>query len=536
MGGFFGVVGQSDIVEDLFYGTDYHSHLGTKRGGLAVGNGKGIVRYIHNIENAQFRSKFGEDIGKLSGTRGIGVISDYEDQPLLIRSHLGNFSIATVGVIKNIDELVARAFKGKCLHFSEMRGGEINPTELVAAIIDQKDTFEDGIRHVGEMIKGSCSILILTDDGVLAARDRYGRTPVVLARKPGAFAVSLETCAFPNLGYEVDRFLGPGEIVRITAEGFETLVPPGDRLQICSFLWVYYGYPASDYEGINTEIVRNRCGALLARNDTVKVDLVAGIPDSGIGHGLGYASEARLPFRRPFVKYTPTWARSFMPQNQDVRDQVARMKLIPIREIIQGKRLLFCEDSIVRGTQLKDTIQTALRLRRGRGPHAAGLPAPRVRVQVPELLPVALGAGPGRPPGHRRPRRSRLSRLRGVRQVRFRQVRGHGRMDLPDAQPDHAALPAPRRPRHGHRPAEREALHVLLGRRGNGLSRKSGPRSPAIQVPCPASGAGYRVSPPRRLITPLNSSSFAFSSAVVIESSFFIKTLTLLSSSGVALF
>jgi amidophosphoribosyltransferase len=357
MGGFFGVVGKTDIVEDLFYGTDYHSHLGTKRGGLAVGNGKGIVRYIHNIENAQFRSKFGEDVGKLSGTRGIGVISDYEDQPLLIRSHLGHFSIATVGVIKNIDELVARAFKGKCLHFSEMRGGEINPTELVAAIIDQKDTFEDGIRHVGEMIKGSCSILILTEDGVLAARDRFGRTPVVLARKPGAFAVSLETCAFPNLGYEVDRFLGPGEVVRISPDGFETVVPPGDKLQICSFLWVYYGYPASDYEGINTENVRNRCGALLARNDSVKVDVVAGIPDSGIGHGLGYASEARLPFRRPFVKYTPTWARSFMPQNQDVRDQVARMKLIPIREIIQGKRLLFCEDSIVRGTQLKDTIQ-----------------------------------------------------------------------------------------------------------------------------------------------------------------------------------
>ncbi len=357
MGGFFGVAGKTDIVEDLFYGTDYHSHLGTKRGGLAVGNGAAIVRYIHNIENAQFRSKFGEDIGKLHGTRGIGVISDYEDQPLLIRSHLGNFSIATVGVIKNIDELVARAFKGKCLHFSEMRGGEINPTELVAAIIDQKDTFEDGIRHVGEMIKGSCSILILTEDGILAARDKYGRTPVVLGRKPGARAVSLETCAFPNLGYEIDRYLGPGEVVRITQDGFEQVVPPGDKLQICSFLWVYYGYPASSYEGINVETVRNRCGAFLARSDNVKVDLVAGIPDSGIGHGLGYAAEAGIPFRRPFVKYTPTWARSFMPQNQDVRDQVARMKLIPIGDIIQGKRMLFCEDSIVRGTQLKDTIQ-----------------------------------------------------------------------------------------------------------------------------------------------------------------------------------
>lgn len=357
MGGFFGVAGKSDIVGDLFYGTDYHSHLGTKRGGLAVGNGESIVRYIHNIENAQFRSKFGDDVGKLHGTRGIGVISDYEDQPLLIRSHLGNFAIATVGVIKNIDDLVARAFKAKCLHFSEMRGGEINPTELVAAIIGQKDTFEDGIRHVGEMIRGSCSILLLTDHCVLAARDKFGRTPVALGRKPGAYAASLETCAFPNLDYEIDRYLGPGEIVRITADGFETVVPPGDRLQICSFLWVYYGYPASSYEGINVETVRNRCGALLARHDDVRVDLVAGIPDSGIGHGLGYAAEAGVPFRRPFVKYTPTWARSFMPQSQGVREQVAKMKLIPIREIIQGKRLLFCEDSIVRGTQLKDTIQ-----------------------------------------------------------------------------------------------------------------------------------------------------------------------------------
>jgi amidophosphoribosyltransferase len=357
MGGFFGAAGKGDIVGDLFYGTDYHSHLGTKRGGLAVGNGTSIIRYIHNIENAQFRSKFEDDVVKLRGIRGIGVISDYEDQPLLIRSHLGNFAIATVGVIKNIDELVARAFRGKCIHFSEMRGGEINPTELVAAIINQKDTFEDGIRHAWELVRGSCSILLLTEDAVLAARDRLGRTPIVLGKKAGTFAASLETCAFPNLGYEIDRYLGPGEIVRLTPEGFEQVVPPGDRLQICAFLWVYYGYPASSYEGINVEAVRNRCGALLARNDDVEVDLVAGIPDSGIGHGLGYAAEAGIPFRRPFVKYTPTWARSFMPQHQEVRDQVARMKLIPIREIIQGKRLLFCEDSIVRGTQLKDTIQ-----------------------------------------------------------------------------------------------------------------------------------------------------------------------------------
>ncbi len=357
MGGLFGVIGKDDIVEDLFYGTDYHSHLGTKRGGLAAGNGASLVRYIHNIENAQFRSKFGDDVGKLHGPRGIGVISDYEDQPLLIRSHLGNYAIATVGVIKNIDDLVDRAFRGKCLHFSEMRGGEINPTELVAAMVNREDTFEDGIRAVWEFIRGSCSILILTDGAILAARDKLGRTPLVLGKKPGAFAVSMETCAFPNLGYEIDRYLGPGEIVRITPEGSETLVPAGKKLQICSFLWVYYGYPASSYEGINVETVRNRCGALLARNDDVKVDLVAGIPDSGIGHGLGYSAEAGIPFRRPFVKYTPTWARSFMPQRQDIRDQVARMKLIPIREIIQGRKLLFCEDSIVRGTQLKDTIQ-----------------------------------------------------------------------------------------------------------------------------------------------------------------------------------
>ncbi|MBN2264591.1 MAG: amidophosphoribosyltransferase, partial [Candidatus Aminicenantes bacterium] len=357
MGGLFGVVGRDDIVEDLFYGTAYHSHLGTKRGGLAVGNGTSIVRYIHNIENAQFRSKFGDDVGKLRGRRGIGVISDSEDQPLLIRSHLGNYSIATVGVIRNIDALVDRAFRGKCLHFSEMRGGEINPTELVAAMINREDSFEDGVRSAWESIEGSCSILILTEDGVLAARDKLGRTPIVIGRKPGSFAATLETCAFPNLGYEIDRYLGPGEIAALTPDGCETRVGPGPRLQICAFLWVYYGYPASSYEGVNVETVRNRCGAALARNDDVRVDLAAGIPDSGIGHGLGYAAEAGIPFRRPFVKYTPTWARSFMPQHQDVRDHVARMKLIPVRDIIQGSRLLFCEDAIVRGTQLRDTIK-----------------------------------------------------------------------------------------------------------------------------------------------------------------------------------
>jgi len=357
MGGFFGVVGRTDVVRDLFYGVDYHSHLGTKRGGLAVGNEGGIARYIHNIENAQFRSKFEEDVRKLCGPRGIGVISDFEDQPLLVRSHLGLFSIATVGVVRNIDVLVERAFRSRPVHFSEMRGGAINPTELIATLISQKGSFEEGLQHVWETIEGSSSILILTEDGVLAARDSKGRTPIVLGRKPGSFAATLETCAFPNLGFETVRHLGPGEIVRITSEGFETLVPPRDTLQICAFLWVYYGYPASNYEGINVEAVRNACGQLLAQGETAEIDFVAGIPSSGIGHGLGFAAEAHVPFRRPFVKYTPTWARSFMPQNQDIRDTVARMKLIPIREIIQGKRILFCEDSIVRGTQLKDTIQ-----------------------------------------------------------------------------------------------------------------------------------------------------------------------------------
>jgi len=357
VGGFFSVVSKNDCVQDLFYGTDYHSHLGTKRGGLAVSNSDGILRYIHNIENAMFRSKFEDDIRKLHGTRGIGVISDYEDQPLLIRSHLGNFAIVTVGVVKNVDQIVDKAFSAKRLHFSEMRGGEINPTEVVAALINQEETFEDGIRNVWASVTGSCSLLVLTDRGVIAARDKRGRTPVIIGEKPGTTAVTMETCAFPNLGFEAVRDLGPGEIVLITPEGAKPLAPPSGPSQICGFLWVYYGYPASSYEGINVETVRNRCGAMLAKNDSVEIDLVAGIPDSGIGHGLGYAAEAGIPFRRPFVKYTPTWARSFMPQNQSVRDLVARMKLIPIRENIAGKRLLFCEDSIVRGTQLKDTIQ-----------------------------------------------------------------------------------------------------------------------------------------------------------------------------------
>lgn len=357
MGGLFGVVSKEDCVSDLFYGTDYHSHLGTRRGGLAVRNADGFTRFIHNIENAQFRSKFEQDVTQMNGNRGIGIISDNEDQPVLIGSHLGKYAIVTVAQINNTEELVEKIFGKRTTHFSELSGGEINPTELVATLINQESTFEDGIQGALEAVDGSCSLLLLTEDGVYAARDWLGRTPVVIGEKEGSYAASSETCAFPNLDFMIKKYLGPGEIVLITEEGIEQKRPPGQKMQICGFLWVYYGYPASNYEGINVETVRNRCGASLARRDTIKIDMVTGIPDSGVGHGLGYASEAGLPFKRPFVKYTPTWPRSFMPQDQAVRDLVAKMKLIPIRDIIEGKRLLFCEDSIVRGTQLKDTIQ-----------------------------------------------------------------------------------------------------------------------------------------------------------------------------------
>jgi amidophosphoribosyltransferase len=357
MSGFFAVAGRDDCSTDLFFGTDYHSHLGTRRGGMAVQNGAGITRFIHDITNAQFRSKFEDDIRKLHGRRGIGIISDFEDQPIIISSHLGVYAIATVGVVQNASELAQRAFRRRSAHFSEMAGSAINPTELVASIINEEATFEDGIRRAQELVDGSCSMLLLTDSGIYAARDRLGRTPVIIGHKVGAWAVSLETCALPNLGYEVHSYLGPAEVVRVTEEGVERRCPPGDRMQICSFLWVYYGYPASDYEGVNVEACRYRCGAALARRDNVRPDLAAGIPDSGTGHAIGYAMQAGVPYGRPFVKYTPTWPRSFMPQDQSIRDLVARMKLIPVRELIDGKRLLFCEDSIVRGTQLQDTVR-----------------------------------------------------------------------------------------------------------------------------------------------------------------------------------
>ena len=357
MGGLFGVTSKDDCVADLFYGTDYHSHLGTCRGGLAVLDQDRFERHIHDISNAQFRTKFEEDIQDMRGQSGIGVISDNESQPLIIGSHLGPYAIVTVGAIKNLDELAERAFKKRTTHFSEMSGGGLNPTELIATLINEESTFEDGIQHAQSKIQGSCSVLLLTQKGIFAGRDRLGRTPLVIGAKEGAYAATFETTALPNLDYDVEHDLGPGEVVLLTPEGVQQKKPAGDRMQICSFLWVYYGFPASDYQGINVEVVRNRCGETLARKDNTPIDLVAGIPDSGTGHAIGYANQAQIPYSRPFAKYTPTWPRSFMPQLQEMRELVARMKLIPIRELIQGKRLLFCEDSIVRGTQLRDIIQ-----------------------------------------------------------------------------------------------------------------------------------------------------------------------------------
>lgn len=356
MGGFFGVVSNTACENDLFYGTDYHSHLGTKRGGMAVLGADGIRRSIHSLESNYFRTKFETELPKLTGTSGIGVISDYDSQPLIIGSHLGSFAIVTVGKINNIDELVTRAFNKKS-YFSETTGGKPNPSEVVAMLICQEDSFVSGIERAQALIKGSCSMLLLTDQGIYAARDKLGRTPISIGKKDGALAAASESCAFPNLGYETVTFLGPGETVFMTADGYEQRVAPGNQMQVCAFLWVYYGYPASEYEHINVEDVRNRCGAALAKDDHVEVDLVGGIPDSGIGHALGYSNARQLPYRRPFVKYTPTWPRSFMPQNQSVRDLVAKMKLIPVKALIAGQRMLFCEDSIVRGTQLKDNVE-----------------------------------------------------------------------------------------------------------------------------------------------------------------------------------
>lgn len=356
MGGFFGCASQKACNTELFYGTDYLSHLGTKRGGIATVDDVEFHRTIHNLENAYFRSKFESDIDKLTGNLGIGVISDTDSQPIIIHSHLGKFAVVTVGKIANLEELAQQALD-RNIHFAESSQGQINPTELVAILICRKASFTEGIRYAQQQIKGSCSMLILTPDCIYAARDRLGRTPVVIGKRDDAFAASSESAAFSNLGFETEYFVGPNEIVRITPEGFEQIQQPGEQMQVCSFLWVYYGYPVSTYEGINTEKVRYNCGTALAKRETASADLVAGIPDSGIGHAIGFANESKIPYMRPYVKYTPTWPRSFMPQNQEMRDLVARMKLIPIREIIEGKKIIFCDDSVVRGTQLKDNTQ-----------------------------------------------------------------------------------------------------------------------------------------------------------------------------------
>ena len=356
MGGLFGTISKQDCVGDLYYGTDYNSHLGTRRGGMAVYDGKTFARSIHNIENSYFRTKFEPELHQFSGNSGIGIISDTESQPLLIHSHLGEYTIATVSRITNLQELTRRALR-KHLHFSEPSPTGVSPTELVAMLINECKTFEAGIENVFHHIRGSCTILVLTHQGIFAARDKLGRTPLVLGKKNSAFAISSETTSFANIGFSIERFIGPGEILFITADGWEQRRKPNDAMQICTFLWVYYGYPSSYYEGINVEECRYRCGAALARNDSSEADFACGVPDSGVGHAIGYANEKKIAYKRPYVKYTPTWPRSFMPQNQETRDLVAKMKLIPVRDIIRGKRMVMCDDSIVRGTQLKVNVK-----------------------------------------------------------------------------------------------------------------------------------------------------------------------------------
>lgn len=356
MGGFFGVASQDDCLLDLFFGTDYHSHLGTRRAGMAVYDPeKGFDRAIHNIENSPFRTKFDKDVSEMKGRLGIGCISDYEAQPLIVRSHHGTYAIVTVGRINNAEEIVKSLFESGHSHFLEMSGGDINATELVAAVINQKDNLLEGIRYAQETIDGSMTMLLLTPQGIYAARDKLGRTPVSIGQKPGAHCVAFEGFAYLNLGYTMERELGPGEVALVTPEGVQTLAAPGDKMKICTFLWVYYGYPSSSYEGVSVEEMRYRCGAKMAQRDDVKVDTVAGVPDSGLAHAIGYANASGIPFSRPLIKYTPTWPRSFMPTMQSQRDMIAKMKLIPIHELIRDRSLLLIDDSIVRGTQLRET-------------------------------------------------------------------------------------------------------------------------------------------------------------------------------------
>ena len=362
MGGFFGAISKRDVSLDIFFGVDYHSHLGTRRGGMILYDEQdGFQRQIHSIENTPFRTKFEKDLRDFHGCAGIGCISDTDPQPLLVRSHLGLYAISTVGIINNADQLVSDYFNGHARQFMAMSSGKVNSTELTAALINQKDTLVDGIRYAQEAIDGSSTILILTPEGIVAARDRLGRLPVLIGQNDEGCCVSFESFACTKVGYANAYELGPGEIVRVTADGWETLAPAGDKMRICAFLWTYYGYPNSNYEGQNVEVTRCRNGEIMARAEKARgalpdVDWVAGVPDSGVPHAIGYANASGKPFARPFVKYTPTWPRSFMPANQEVRNQVAKMKQIPVPELIQGKKLLFVDDSIVRGTQLRETV------------------------------------------------------------------------------------------------------------------------------------------------------------------------------------
>ena len=357
MGGFFGTVAKADCITDLFYGTDYNSHLGTKRGGMATyEQGVGFSRSIHNLNSSYFRTKFEAELPKFKGHSGIGIISDTDPQPIIMHSHLGKFAIVTVGKINNMQELEKELLDAN-MHFSEMSLGVTNQTELVALLILQGKDYVSGIENVFNKIKGSCSMLLLTEDGIIAARDKWGRTPIIIGKKEGAYAATSESTSLPNLDYEVDMFVGPGEIVRLRPDGIEQMRKPNEEMQICSFLWVYYGFPVSCYEGRNVEEVRFKSGQLMGRTDDVEVDSACGIPDSGVGMALGYADGKGIPYHRAISKYTPTWPRSFTPANQDMRSLVAKMKLIPNRAMLEGKRMLFCDDSIVRGTQLKDNVK-----------------------------------------------------------------------------------------------------------------------------------------------------------------------------------
>ncbi|MEI3347404.1 MAG: amidophosphoribosyltransferase [Dysosmobacter sp.] len=363
MGGFFGAISKRDCVLDIFFGVDYHSHLGTRRGGMAIYDpATGFQRQIHNIENTPFRTKFESDLAEFHGCSGIGCISDTDPQPLLVRSHLGMYAITTVGIINNSEELVNTYFSDHGHQFMAMSNGKVNESELIAALINQSDSLVEGIRHAQDVIDGSATILLLTPEGIIAARDKLGRLPVLVGKNEDGHCVSFESFAYQKLGYQTCYELGPQEIVRITAEGCESLSPAGEQMRICAFLWTYYGYPNSNYEGVNVEVMRYRNGEIMARDEVAqgrlpKVDYVAGVPDSGVPHAIGFANRSGKPFARPFVKYTPTWPRSFMPTNQEVRNQVAKMKQIPVPELIEGKKLLFVDDSIVRGTQLRETVE-----------------------------------------------------------------------------------------------------------------------------------------------------------------------------------